>query len=421
MQDSGVEVDLLTGSSEGEFAFRDERWLRDRLGEGLSRAIASAGIAAPLKTLGDSLVTTTADFCIGMYENFTSASFLGAEPANRSILAEKRYSLPMFLDIPIGALQTGSGYWLHFFYVGGQSDTSHVCTGSLFLHHMRPLSSVAYLGIARIANLALNTITSAENEWRAAVAARAQMRNLLDAAYAHDQKAILEHAVLEPLHDLEKAVTDPTEHVRGLLDTAIRSVTSYHDNLMFFLNAFKALESPSKSTGRQALDKGSIAELLDPRTLALDQHGSLPHIQFQPKDGLNVTLKVPNEAFRVILHLLVTNAIDAMREDELAVETQELQIRAELGEATVERYCEIIVWNSGTQFLQPVMREAGHAPLTMVIRKGHTGLGLYFVERLLELAGALPQEERLHFRLNNTGSPKGVEVRFSLPAEEVDK
>lgn len=240
--------------------------------------------------------------------------------------------------------------------------------------------------------------------------------DIIGFADAHDLRSSLQHAVIDPLkQSVEDA--DPTEATELIAEVqaAIGRVEQYSDNVSFMLSGFADLLTPGDQVEWQALDAKSIQELLVSDKLALKQVGKVPRLRFEPERGLNVVLRISKRSFRVLLHVLVTNAADAIKERGVDVSSQQLIIYASLRDSADGTYCDLAVWNSGTILNKPVIEHAGPRPYTT--RPKGAGLGLYVVETLLRLAGAEEKTGGRHFDLENTFEPDGAKVIFSIPAD----
>jgi signal transduction histidine kinase len=154
-----------------------------------------------------------------------------------------------------------------------------------------------------------------------------------------------------------------------------------------------------------------MSNLIEQLKDILDDGGTFP--QVKTIFYLESKVKVNKGCLASIFRQLFRNAIEAMRRSRITPEEQEVKIHFRTCRHEETIYCEILFYNSGTQFLQSILDWGGLTFKTSNLEGGHSGLGLYIVERLLQSIHSPLLERNRHFELLNLKT--GAQVKFCLP------
>lgn len=147
------------------------------------------------------------------------------------------------------------------------------------------------------------------------------------------------------------------------------------------------------------------------------------NMEWVVEDRREVLLGINSEIMEFLLDQLISNANEADRNNQqisLCDRKYVLGWRNHCPESNnhSSNYVRISVWNAGTQIGTYIRRNAGKGILKNP-GVGHTGLGFYFLEFALSRLGAYQYEDERHFKIENTSTPKGVEISFILPSSTI--
>jgi len=235
-----------------------------------------------------------------------------------------------------------------------------------------------------------------------------QLRRVHELVVAHDTPALIEHGILDPLRQviqdstLTPKATDSLEKIR----TRVRNFLGQIISLM------KAIYSENTEV-KEAIEinEEEMANLIEQLKGILDDGGTFPQVKTIFDPGSKV--KVNKGCLASIFRQLFRNAIEAMRRSEITPKKQEVIIHFKTCHHEEAIYCEILFYNSGTKFLQSILDWGGLTFKTSNLEGGHSGLGLYIVERLLQSIHSPLLEGNRHFELLNLET--GAQVKFCLP------
>ncbi|WP_415712916.1 hypothetical protein [Maridesulfovibrio sp.] len=247
----------------------------------------------------------------------------------------------------------------------------------------------------------------------------------MDAALAHDIKSVLSHSVLEPLHDIAEKVEEyideeDADELRIILrrvNSCIYSCEQYTSNLKIFLRAFREIESRLANSGcGHKIESATIKEW------AGEMLGEDTDLNYNGPDSF--TAKLSPAVFQVLLQFISNNIVDAHQsQSEYMEDDSGLCVVITVEPKTMDgnqKALLIKIWNSGTRFPAFVMEHGGCRPSTTYIETNRSGMGLYFVERILRKVDAKEFEadcgSQRHFLLRNTENPAGAEFSFQINA-----
>jgi len=237
----------------------------------------------------------------------------------------------------------------------------------------------------------------------------------------HDLRSTLNNAVVDPLNEVISRLGPRPETIaiKEKIKDAKACVENYCTGLSYLMDGFADLFTPEEllqEEDYQQLAKNDLNALITSEYLILEKYPALPHIEVILEGFESIVLNITKRSFRALLHMIVSNAIDAMNCETMDLQSQKIQIKAVPLENT-KNFCELSVWNSGTSFTQPVIDQAGLRPYTTRLGRQRSGLGLYILEKVLDISGAGLQQCEKHFRLENTHNPDGAQIVFAIPIQ----
>lgn len=231
---------------------------------------------------------------------------------------------------------------------------------------------------------------------------------------AHDIRSLLQNAVIAPLNNAIKDSEVRSTELRQLVQESINCVECYKGRLSLLLDGCADLLKPEGQISGYSISNSLYDELICKDEFNIKAYGDIPEIFVDSEKDLSIRLTMPERSFKSLLHLLITNTIDAIRDRGLPVKDQQIRI----GFSKVDGkkcYCKLNLWNSGTKFMQPVFDSAGKRYYTTKVGKDRSGLGLHIIETILYFAGAVEMGDNRHIMLENTQSPDGANISMLLP------
>ena len=237
---------------------------------------------------------------------------------------------------------------------------------------------------------------------------------MIDVSMAHDLRCSLRNAVIDPL---TRSKADDDE-LNSVIDRCTSTVEQYCDKLSMLIDGFKNARdsAPKRTTLTASLVKEWLSNSDNlPGDSGICSKDDSIAVSFNPDEPF--TLNISEKTLKTLFHIIINNALDAFIGTS-GKSRQELKIRIEVDAVEVKKrpYLGISFWNSDTRYPLSVIDIAGNRPYTRRLAQGHSGLGLYILEFLLKLSGAIKSDKhKRHFELFNTDQPKGAKIHFLLP------
>jgi hypothetical protein len=143
-------------------------------------------------------------------------------------------------------------------------------------------------------------------------------------------------------------------------------------------------------------------------------------IKWDVQSEHELSINVHEDITKYLINQLLWNAIESSKrlnetEKEFLVTWMAGEDKSKVGEYSAS----ITVWNAGTNIHPDVLLNAGRTPAKNV-DAGHTGLGFYFIELMLEQLKAIKKQDGRHFSIENIVKPVGVKVSFAFSAQKKD-
>lgn len=240
------------------------------------------------------------------------------------------------------------------------------------------------------------------------------VKEIIALSNAHDLRSALQNAVISPLSKAIEQHELTDESLRGCVNDAISCVTHFTRHLTLLLDGCTDLMNPQKRLSNCTLNKETLIDKVKSDSLNLSSFGELPIIEVGMSDEEDVTILLPERTVFALLHLLLANTIDAMREANLNLSEQKVKLNINTDRGAMG-YCRLIVWNSGTKFRKDVINHGGVEFETARPQKNRAGIGLYVVNTILGYAKAKTIDKGRHMIMENTEDPTGARIEIQLP------
>jgi signal transduction histidine kinase len=250
-----------------------------------------------------------------------------------------------------------------------------------------------------------------------------QLREELDLLIPHHIKQVLQRTVIGPTSQALDAEPDPDR--ARLLRRSLDAATACHDNLKHWLFVAREVRGVPDPERRRLRIGPKLAGDLTPAACGISHFSEVVPplaIHFHP-DLAGVELPISTDVFRIVLNILLTNALAAMERCRIDAESRRIEIRLDAAPQNGRPAVVISVRNTGTFIDADLRAKAGREVLKRdsLFEKGapHGGLGLFILQKLLRLCNARPLPCDRHFDFETQWSEipadRWAKVYFILP------